>query len=209
MTLTDFIPVNMAGYDFSVYTDGSVSGTGVEPPTAQFSHFAGQGVNVFRIPFAWQFMQPTVGGAISESFFARYDKTVQLALSQSTKPYVIIDLHNYARWNGAVVGQGGPTNEQFANIWSQLAAKYKNQERIIFGIMNEPHDIQLSPWVQSVQAAVTAIRNAGATSQRILIPGLTWSHASELPREAGPALLTVKDKDGSVDKLIFDVHQYL
>lgn len=31
--------------------------------------------------------------------------------------------HNYARWNGAIIGQGGPTNAQFATLWSQVAAK--------------------------------------------------------------------------------------
>lgn len=38
--------------------------------------------------------------------------------------------------------------------------------------MNEPHDLPaLQPWADSVQAAVNAIRAAGATSQLILIPG--------------------------------------
>lgn len=38
--------------------------------------------------------------------------------------------------------------------------------------MNEPHDIPSIPtWANSVQAAVNAIRAAGATSQFILMPG--------------------------------------
>ena len=75
--------------------------------------------------------------------------------------------------------------------------------------MNEPHDMQLAPWVQAVQAAVNTIRAAGAKSQLILIPGLTYSSAGTLPTEAGPQLLTVMDPVGGVSKLIFDVHQYL
>lgn len=51
----------------------------------------------------------------------------------------MIDIHNYARWNGAIIGQGGPTNAQFASLWSQLAAKYKGNTKVIFGLMNEPH----------------------------------------------------------------------
>lgn len=31
------------------YTNGSFQGTGISPPVAQFSHFASQGVNIFRI----------------------------------------------------------------------------------------------------------------------------------------------------------------
>ncbi|KIJ23905.1 glycoside hydrolase family 5 protein [Sphaerobolus stellatus SS14] len=201
--------VNTAGYDFSVATDGSFNGTGVSPPVAQYSHFAAEGVNIFRIPFAWQLMTPTLGGTIDPTFFARYDSTVQSALS--TGAYVIVDLHNYARWNGQVIGQGGPTNAQFASIWSQIAQKYASTSKIIFGVMNEPHDLPQGTalWAQSVQAAVNAIRAAGATSQVILIPGSSYSSAQTLPTEAGPDLLKVTDPAGGVGKLVFDVHKYL
>ncbi|KAH0578023.1 Manganese dependent endoglucanase Eg5A, partial [Termitomyces sp. 'cryptogamus'] len=202
--------VNMAGYDLTVSTDGSFNGTGVDPPVWHFAHFASQGVNIFRIPFAWQLMTPTVGGAIDSSFFSRYDATVQAALNSATRPYVILDLHNYARWNGGIISQGGPTDTQFSSLWSQLATKYKSDHKIIFGLMNEPHDLlSVSTWVTSVQAAVNAIRAAGATSQYILIPGSSWSSAQALPTEAGPALAQVTDPVGGNSKLIFDVHKYL
>ena len=45
-----------------------------------------------------------------------------------------------ARWNGGIIGQGGPTNAQFASLWSQIATKYKDQSKVAFGLMNEPHD---------------------------------------------------------------------
>jgi hypothetical protein len=41
--------VNTAGYDFSVATDGSFTGTGVSPPPSQYAHFVAQGANLFRI----------------------------------------------------------------------------------------------------------------------------------------------------------------
>jgi hypothetical protein len=86
--------VNTAGYDFTVATDGSFSGTGVSPPTAQYQHFASEGVNVFRIPFAWQLMTPTVGGTVSSTFLSKYDSTVDAALAAPGRPYVIVDLHS-------------------------------------------------------------------------------------------------------------------
>lgn len=202
--------VNTAGYDFTVDTTGSFTGTGVSPPPSQYQHFASEGVNIFRIPFAWQLMTPTLGGTINQTFFSIYDATVQAALSASTKPYVILDLHNYARWNGAIIGQGGPTNSQFASIWSQLATKYASNPKIIFGIMNEPHDIpSLSEWATSVQAAINAIRAAGATSQYLLMPGSSYSSAQTLPTEAGPYLAALTDPAGGTSKLLFDVHKYL
>jgi hypothetical protein len=54
---------------------------------------------------------------------------------------------------------------------SQVAARYKNKSRIAFGLMNEPHDVpDIVTWAGSVQAAVTAIREAGATMQTIFLP---------------------------------------
>jgi endoglucanase len=72
-------------------------------------------------------MTPTLGGTISSSFFSTYQTTVNAALA--TGAYVIVDLHNYARWNGGIIGQGGPTNAQYASIWSQLAAKFKGNSK--------------------------------------------------------------------------------
>ena len=46
----------------------------------------------------------------------------------STGAYCTIDIHNFARFNGQIIGQssGGPTDAQFADLWSQLATKYLN-----------------------------------------------------------------------------------
>ncbi|KAI0639633.1 glycoside hydrolase superfamily [Trametes polyzona] len=201
--------VNSAGFDFSVATDGSFTGTGVPPPAAQFTHFANEGANLFRIPFAWQLMTPTVGGPINETFFSIYDRTVQAALSSGPNVHVIVDLHNYARWNGGIIAQGGPTNDQFASIWTQLAAKYGSNERIIFGIMNEPHDVpNVQTWVDSVQFVVNAVRKAGSKNF-LLLPGSSWASAQAFPTEAGPFLVKVTDPLGDTSKLIFDVHKYL
>lgn len=133
-------------------------------------HFVSDdGLNIFRLPVGWQYIQPTLGGTLSASFFSQYDTVMQACLA--TGSHCILDVHNYARWNGGIIGQGGPTNAQFANLWSQLAAKYATSSNVIFGLMNEPHDLDMTEWAASCQAAVTAIRAAGATSQMILLPG--------------------------------------
>nr|WLJ42044.1 Cel5B [Irpex lacteus] len=201
--------VNTAGYDFSVSTDGSFKPPYSVPPASQYSHFTAEGVNLYRIPFAWQLMTPTLGGSIDNGFFSTYDATVQSALNSGSNVHVIIDLHNYARWNGAVIAQGGPTNDQYASLWTQLAQKYGSNQRIIFGIMNEPHDVpSVSTWVDTVQQTVNAIRKAGATNY-LLLPGSSWASAQAFPTEAGPALVKVTDPLGGTDRLIFDVHKYL
>lgn len=76
--------------------------------------------------------------------------------------------------------------------------------------MNEPHILDISTWAGSVQAAVTAIRAAGASTNKILMPGTGFAAAgSFIDTGSGVALLGVVDHDNSTDNLIFDVHQYL
>lgn len=118
-------------------------------------------------------------------------------------------MHNYARWNGGIFGQGGPSNAQFANLWSLIAKQFAGNSKVIFGIMNEPHDLSMSTWATTVQAAVTAIRQAGATSQYMLLPGTIFSHCDQFVSGANDPLLNVKDSDGTTSKLLFDIHQYL
>ena len=131
----------------------------------QMSHFVkDDNLNTFRLPVGWQYLVNSVlGGTLNAANFANYDLLVQSCLA--TGATCIIDIHNYARWNGAVVGQGGPTNDQFANLWAQLAQKYASESNIIFAVMNEPHDVTIATWAVTVQAVVTAIRGAGASSQ--------------------------------------------
>lgn len=76
--------------------------------------------------------------------------------------------------------------------------------------MNEPHDVpDIGKWADTVQLVVTAIRGAGAKTQLILIPGNDWTSAQQMPTKSGPALLKVKNPDGSVDGIVFDVHSKL
>ena len=61
-----------------------------------------------------------------------------------------------------------------------------------------------------MQASVTAIRSAGATTQKILLPGTDYTSAGNfIDNGSGAALKAVTNPDGSTDNLIFDVHKYL
>ena len=97
-------------------------------------------MNIFRLPVGWQYLvNGVLGGTLDQKGSADYDLLVQACLA--TGSYCLIDIHNYGRWDGNIVGQaGGPTNEQFASLWGQLGTKYAAESKIVFGIMNEPHD---------------------------------------------------------------------
>lgn len=70
------------------------------------------------------------------------------------------------------------------------------------------HDLNIDTWAGSVQAAVTAIRQAGATQNLILIPGTDYTSAANfLENGSGAALLPVHNLDGSTTNIVFDVHK--
>ncbi|KUJ18200.1 cellulase-domain-containing protein [Mollisia scopiformis] len=182
---------------------------GLPDGPGQMVHFVGQdGFNIFRLPVGWQFITNSQYNAISTldpTNSAMYDFLVQSCLA--TGAYCLIDFHNFARFNGAIIGQRGPTDA----VWAAIASKYKGQSKVVFGLMNEPHDVpSITTWAASCQAAVTAIRNAGATTQIILLPGNDWTSAQTFVTDgSGPALSNVTNPDGSFTNLVFDVHKYL
>ncbi|KAK0101824.1 hypothetical protein ONS95_006974 [Cadophora gregata] len=150
-----------------------------------------------------------ISGTLDVANASKYDLLVKACLA--TGAHCAIDIHNYARFEGKIIGQGGPSNAEFANLWSQIAKKYANESKVVFGIMNEPHDIpDMKLWAESVQAAVTAIRAAGATTQMILLPGNDFSGAQTFVSNGSAGnLSTVQNPDGTNTSLIFDVHKYL
>jgi endoglucanase len=144
-----YVGVNIAGFDFGCTIDGKCALTGTNKPynivsggtaLAQMNHFVKDDtLNAFRLPVGWQFLlNNQLGGTLDGNNFAQYDSLVQGCLNSGAS-LCILDIHNYARWNGAIVGQGGPTNAQLADVWRQLAQKYGSQSKIVFGVMNEPH----------------------------------------------------------------------
>jgi len=214
-----FAGVNIAGFDFGCGIDGTCNtqstfdvasqGTGLQ----QMQHFVeDDGLNAFRLPVAWQFLvNNNLGGPLDANNSAAYDKLVMGCVNAGAK-MCIIDIHNYARYNGLIIAQdaGGPTNAQYTSLLSQLAEKYANVSQVAFDIMNEPHDIPSLPaWANSSQLAVNAIRAAGATTQQILIPGTDFASAATFANTSGPVLLGVKNPDGTTDNLLFNVHKYL
>jgi endoglucanase len=141
--------------------------------------------------------------------------------------YVILDAHNYMRYNdpssqpssGSVIGNSSDTKaattEDLAAFWAELSTRFIFNTNIIFGIMNEPHDMPTSLVLQNDQAMIDAIRAAGA-QQLILVPGngftgahrwlnSTCTNASLNCTPNADVLLAITDP---LDNFAFDMHLY-
>jgi endoglucanase len=165
------------------------------------SYYVSKKMTVFRLPFSWERIQPTLSQALSTTESTRLSTTVTDLLA--TGAFVILDVHNYARYNGTTIGSGSVTQAAFADLWSRLATQYGSEPKIIFGLMNEPHDIDNTIWVNAAQAAITAIRATGATNL-ILVSSNGWDNAASWSTYAD-ALLTLTDSAGN---LAFEAHNY-
>src|SRR3954451_7947117 len=65
---------------------------------------------------------------------------------------------------------------QILEAASKLAAHYKSNPDVIFGLMNEPHVQTAADWLGSANAAIAAIRS-GEAQQEVLLPVTGWDEA--------------------------------
>jgi endoglucanase len=200
--------VNLAGAEFG---EGNLPGTYgthyIYPDPASAAYFTGKGMNTFRLPFRWERLQRSLFGGLDATELGRLRSTVSGLNSRGAT--VLLDPHNYARYQGTVVGSGSVTNAAFADFWSRLAGEFKSSN-VIFGLMNEPNEMSTEAWVQAANAAIVGIRGTGATNL-ILVPGNAWSGAHSWNQtwygtSNAVAMLQITD---SGNNYAFEAHQYL
>lgn len=200
--------VNLAGAEFNAgRIPGTIHKDYTYPRPSDVDYFLGKGMNVFRLPFRWERLQPALREALDAAELARIDAFVDHATGQGAQ--VVLDPHNYARYRGGVIGQGVEA-AAFADLWARLAAHYKDNPKVIFGLMNEPNGMPTELWRDDANAAIRAIRDAGANNL-ILVPGNGYSGAGAWFQDwygtpNATAMLGIEDPGGN---FAFEAHQYL
>lgn len=181
--------LNLSGAEFGVWSDddhngmddtfpGNVPGdygTHYRYPADEVgTYFLTNGLLTVRLPFRWDRLQPVLGEEFDAAELQRLHDTVASITSQGAR--VILDVRDQARHQGNVIGSAEVSLSHFAAFWGTLAAEFADNDRVIFGLMNEPHDIQGTMWLAAANAAMAAIRNADADNL-ILVPGINWTSA--------------------------------
>jgi endoglucanase len=206
--------VSLAGAEFSVDEEGNgaipgVYGTDyIYPNQAEVTYYKSKGMNIIRLPFRWERLQPSLNGSFNATELTRLKTFVNRATTQDV--VVILDPHNYARYRGKIVGTADLPNTAFANFWKRLATHFKGNPRVFFGLMNEPFNMPSEQWVQSANVAIKAIRQTGAT-QTILAPGNAWSGAWswEMNWYGTPNAVAMKALSDPLRNTLIEVHQYM
>lgn len=200
--------VNLAGAEFG---ENNLPGTYNQhytyPTRAEVDYFISKGMNTFRLPFRWERLQHEEYDNLNSSELGRIKNFVSYASSKGA--YTILDPHNYARYYGSIIGSSVLPADAFADFWEKVAIEFKHDSLVIFGLMNEPHDMPTEQWLAGANAAIAAIRSAGAHNL-ILVPGNGWSGAHSWTSNwyGTPNSTVMKGVVDSLNNYAYEVHQY-
>ncbi|KDN34543.1 hypothetical protein RSAG8_12367, partial [Rhizoctonia solani AG-8 WAC10335] len=232
---TLYAGVNESGGEFGVYSSSATPGTGLPGRFGVDYAFINKStvdifvqndkINVFRVAFLLERMCPLeygLGSTFNETYYSQFKDAIDY-ITLTKGVYAVFDPHNYMRYNdpsqqpmtGSVIGNTSDskaaTTAQFQSFWQELAGRFKENEKVIFGIMNEPHDMPTSLVLQNDQAAIDGIRAAGA-KQLILAPGNgytgghSWLESSQGNEPSGDYMYKLSDP---LNNTAIEVHEYL
>ena len=179
----------------------------IYPEPSTLDYFANKGMNVIRLAVLWERLQHRSQADLDNEEIRRLDAVINYAGSKGMR--VILDVHNYARYYGAVIGSKGLPTNALGDLWRRLGERYKDNENVIFGLMNEPHGLPTETWLEAANVAIAEIRKTGAKNL-VLVPGNGWSSARDWVGGSygtpnSEVMLKVEDP---ADNFAYDVHQY-
>jgi endoglucanase len=203
----------MRGVNLSVAEFGEKALPGVYdkdyayPTLAEVDYFKSKKMNTLRVPFLWERLQPTLNQAFNATELKYLTDFINAATQKDMK--VIVDPHNYARYRGKLIGSSEVPVAAFADFWTRLANTFKNNSRVVFGLVNEPHTMPTEDWLTAANAAAQAIRATGATNL-ILVPGNSWTGAHSWADNwyGTPNATVMLNFVDPGNNYAFEVHQY-
>jgi endoglucanase len=136
------------------------------------------------------------------------DRQISYAAAQNA--YIILELHNYGRRTESgvshIIGESQLVGiNEFSDIWFRIASRWGGNPKIIFALMNEPHDQNTHVLVTVSNAAIASIRRTG-TDNLIMVSGNNWNSMGwGKGSENQQYMLQIRDER---QNFCFDVHHY-
>jgi endoglucanase len=159
---------------------------GVQLSAADFVLMASWHANVVRVALNQDFWLSD-SPSYAAGYAARVDQAVQWAEQAGLD--VILDLHWSDRGDYTVKpGQQLMADLHSLAFWKEVAARYRDDGRVLFELYNEPHDVTPQVWlsggpsgadpaftVVGMQELHDAVRAAGADNP-VIVGGLDWAY---------------------------------
>ena len=196
------VGLNLSGAGFAPQVLPGINGTNyIFPVEAYFQQWSARGVKLIRFPIIWERLQPKLGGPLDSAYVALVNQTFGYAQKHGIK--IILDLHNYARYRGQVIGTSGVPYARYQEIMTHIARQWSGQSSLYaYDIMNEPHDA-MAYWPTAAQYGINGVRAVDRT-RPVIVEGNGWSSATRWA-EFNDALLGLKDP---ANNIIFSAHSY-
>ncbi len=175
------------GYSDFNAAQGPVAGTHYPVHSPKLiDYFKSKNVSILRFLFSWERIQRELWGELGagagyQTYFEHYKRVVDYATSRGIQ--VIVE-----PWQAAVSGDTGGATWRgqkvgsvvdlyaFADFWGKMAAVFKDNPLVQYGLVNEPNNTSTMLWFTTAQKCIDYIRRAGAKTL-IHVPGNGWSGA--------------------------------
>lgn len=202
-----FKGVNLSGAEYGD-RDGIEGQHFIYPSEETIAYFVGKGMNIARLPFSWERLQPTLNSPLSATEVERLKLSVQRLREHGLT--VLLDPHAYGYYDKARLGTPEAPAFAFADLWIRLAAEFANERAVLFGLMNEPYDIPATEWLDMVNQSIRGIRSVGARNL-ILVPGTRWSgaHSWRADHSGGSNADVMRGVQDPIGNYAYEFHQYL
>ena len=200
------VGVNLSGAGFGPSVVPGKHGTNYTyPAESYYKKYSDLGMPLVRLPFLWERIQPKLNSPLNAEEFARLKQSLDFAQKHNVK--VILDLHNYYRYYGKLIGSNEVPISSFAAVWKQIVQQVVNHPAVEgYGLMNEPHSTN-GLWPQAALAAAQAIRTVDS-KRWIYVAGDRWSSAFHWPHYNTQLVSNPWMRDPK-NNLVYEAHMYV
>ena len=153
------IGVNIAGGEF-----GSKNPDYGWPSAETLDYFKNKGFKLIRLPFSWERLQPELGKELDPGYAKALLRTVDMIGDRGM--LVLLDLHNYAKYRGKKISQGGFTIEQFRRRVEPHREARKAEPEVHLGLRSDERAVRGRPGSARISGRAGSTRSARSTRRR-------------------------------------------
>ncbi|SDG18992.1 glycoside hydrolase family 5 protein [Phytopseudomonas seleniipraecipitans] len=200
----ELIGINVAGAAFaSSHIPGKHGTNFFFPPKGYYTKWQQKGISWVRFSIQWERLQPKANAEFDESYAKLIDKTLTEAHQSGIE--VMLDVHNYGRYYGKVIGTDDVPISAYRNLMERIAKRWGNNPAVYsYDLMNEPYGAANKFWPEVAQAGIDGVRKHDSRNA-VYVEGAQYSSATQWPK-LNDALLDLKDP---ANNIVYSAHMYI